>query len=323
MPAPKGDTTMKEHTQKFGLFQKKKTVPATGVTPDGDILEKKNIVLNCKSVTPEEAIRACGRLMLENGCIEEGYIQAMLDRDKSASVAVGSHVAIPHGAGESRKFVKKTGLAVMTYPDGIDWNGEKVRLVIAIASKDEEHLEILKRVAAMATDEEAADRLVDSADLNTLYACLNGLDADKVKRPLLEEKNIVLNCKSVTPEEAIKACGKLMVESGYASYDYIQSMLERDGISPVAIGGHVAIPHGTSGSQKFIKRTGLVVMTYPDGIQWADKLVRLVVGIAPIGNEHVGILDRIVELAGTEEDTDALVDSATVEKLYRKLNGLV
>lgn len=310
---------MKEHVPKFAHFLNKKGVPV----PGGDILEKKNIVLNCKSVTPEEAVRACGRLMLESGYIEDGYIQAMLDRDSSDPVAVGSHVAIPHGDHESRALVKKTGLVVMTYPDGIDWNGEQVRLVIGVASKGEEHLEILKRVAAIAADEEAADRLVDDADLNTLYACLNGLDAAKVERPLLEKKNIILNCRSVTPEEAIRACGRLLVESGYASEGYIQSMLKRNADFSVAIGSHVAIPHGAKDSLEFIRRTGVAVMTYPDGIQWEDKIVRLVIGIASKGEEHLELLNRIVEMIQSEEDTDTLVANATEEELYKQLNGIM
>ncbi len=139
---------------------------------------------------------------------------------------------------------------------------------------------------------------------------------------LLEKKNIVLNCKSVTPEEAIRACGRLMVESGYCTEGYVQGMIERNAGFPVAIGSHVAIPHGTNESREFIKKTGLVVMTYPDGIQWDEETVRLVIGIASQGEEHLDILNRIVEVAETEEDTDALVDSATVEDLYKKLNGL-
>lgn len=160
---------MKEQASKFGRFLGGKT--ASG----GEILEKKNIVLNCKSVTPEEAIRACGRLMLESDYIEDGYIQAMLSRDSSDPVAVGSHVAILHGDHESRALVKKTGLVVMTYPDGIDWNGERVRLVIGVASKGEDHLEILKRVAAIAPDGETTDKLVDDAAAEELYKALNGL----------------------------------------------------------------------------------------------------------------------------------------------------
>ncbi|NBI09930.1 PTS mannitol transporter subunit IICBA [Colidextribacter sp. OB.20] len=141
---------------------------------------------------------------------------------------------------------------------------------------------------------------------------------------LLEQKNIVLNCKTVTPEEAIRACGKLMVDSGYCTEGYVQGMIERNAGFPVAIGSHVAIPHGTNESREFIQKTGLVVMTYPEGIVWGEdeELVRLVIGIASTGEEHLDILNRIVEVCETEEDTDALVDSATVEELYRKLNGL-
>ena len=139
---------------------------------------------------------------------------------------------------------------------------------------------------------------------------------------LLEQKNIVLNCKSVTPEEAIKAVGKLMVESGYCAEGYVQGMIDRNESFPVAIGSHVAIPHGTNESRDFIQKTGLVVMTYPNGIQWDEETVRLVIGIASTGEEHLDILNRIVEVCETEEDTDALVDNATVEDLYKKLNGL-
>lgn len=161
---------MKEQAQKFGHFLKEKIMPAARE----DILKKENIVLNCKSVTPEEAIRACGRLLLESGCIDEGYIQAMLERDASYSVAVGSHVAIPHGDNESRRFVRRTGLAVMTYPDGINWNGEKVQLVIGIASLGNKHLEILERIAALAKTEEETAALVDSATAEDWYQKLCG-----------------------------------------------------------------------------------------------------------------------------------------------------
>ena len=139
---------------------------------------------------------------------------------------------------------------------------------------------------------------------------------------LLEKKNILLGCKPVSPEEAIKAVGRRMVESGYVEEAYIQGMLDREESFSVAIGSHVAIPHGTEESRKAIKKTGLVVMTYPEGIAWGDDTVRLVVGIASKGEDHLGILGKIVEVAETEEDTDKLVDNASVDQLYKLLNGL-
>ena len=152
-------------------------------------------------------------------------------------------------------------------------------------------------------------------------------EAPKVQKDeskvLLRRENIILGCKPVTPEEAIRACGELMVKAGYVTEGYIDGMLQRNQEFSVAIGCHVAIPHGVNEARVYIKQTGLVVMTYPDGITWDDEIVRLVIGIAAKdGNEHIDVLGCITEAAGTDEDTDALVANADVETIYRKLNGL-
>ena len=139
---------------------------------------------------------------------------------------------------------------------------------------------------------------------------------------LLKKENIVLGCKPVSSEEAIRACGRLMVDAGIVEEPYIQGMLDREEEFPLAIGNHVAIPHGVNAVRPYIKETGIVVMTYPDGIDWNDDQVKIVIGIAAQGDEHLDILGRIVELLETEEDTDKLVAGANVDDIYRKLNGL-
>ena len=145
-------------------------------TGSGQMLEKKNIVLGCKPVTPEEAIKACGKLMVESGYVDEGYIQGMLDREASFSVAIGNHVAIPHGTNDVKPTIKRTGIVVMTYPAGIDWNGDKVKLVVGIAAKGDEHLEILGRIVAIASTEEDTDKIVAGADAENLFKKLNGME---------------------------------------------------------------------------------------------------------------------------------------------------
>ncbi len=149
---------------------------AREAAPQGEtLLERKNIVLGCAPVTPEEAIKACGRRMVESGYVDEAYIQGMLDREASFSVAIGSHVAIPHGTNDVKPLIKRTGVVVMTYPEGIDWNGDKVKLVVGIAAKGEEHLEVLGRIVAIASTDEDTDKLVASADAEKLFTTLNGL----------------------------------------------------------------------------------------------------------------------------------------------------
>lgn len=183
MGAPEYDTLVNELLQ----AQKGPAAPAPAApveapkaeeaapVSENTLLERKNIVLGCAPVTPEEAIRACGRLMVESGYVDEAYIQGMLDREASFSVAIGSHVAIPHGTNDVKPLIKRTGVVVMTYPDGIDWNGDKVKLVVGIAAKGEEHLEVLGRIVAIASTDEDTDKLVASADAEALFRHLNGL----------------------------------------------------------------------------------------------------------------------------------------------------
>ncbi len=149
---------------------------APKAAPLSGVLEKKNIILGCKPVTPEEAIKACGKLMVDSGYVEEGYVPGMIDREEEFSLAIGNHVAIPHGTVAVKPLIKKTGIVVMTYPEGIEWGDDIVKLVVGIAATGDEHLDILARIVAAADDEEATDRLVETATEEDLFKLLNGLE---------------------------------------------------------------------------------------------------------------------------------------------------
>ncbi|MFQ9345615.1 MAG: hypothetical protein ACLR2O_08835 [Coprococcus sp.] len=47
----------------------------------------------------------------------------------------------------------------MTFPEGTDWDGNKVNVVIGIAGVGEEHLDILSVIADKMMDETAAEKL--------------------------------------------------------------------------------------------------------------------------------------------------------------------
>ncbi|RXW83308.1 hypothetical protein CYQ64_05610 [Enterococcus faecium] len=46
------------------------------------------IELNRSFKTKEEAIRYCGQMLVEAGCVDEEYIDAMVDRDKMLPVVL-------------------------------------------------------------------------------------------------------------------------------------------------------------------------------------------------------------------------------------------
>ena len=134
-------------------------------TPDPDAwnLSNDDIVLGCTTSDKESAIRACGRMLVDRGCVDEGYIDAMVERDREVSVFIGNGVAIPHGTNEAKRFVKKTGVVVLQYPDGVDFDGEKAYVLFGIAGKGDEHLQVLAKIAEALSSEEDAEKLAHAS----------------------------------------------------------------------------------------------------------------------------------------------------------------
>ena len=96
----------------------------------------------------------------------------MLEREKVAPTYMGEGLAIPHGTSSAKSQVLRSGIAVLQYPGGIDWDGETARLVVAIAGKGDEHLEILARVAETLEDPEVLGRLSNDASADEIYSTL-------------------------------------------------------------------------------------------------------------------------------------------------------
>lgn len=128
-----------------------------------DILVKDNIELGVELDSQEEAIRRAGELLVRNGYVEEKYIDSMFEREKSVSTFMGNAVAIPHGTSESKQWVEKSGLSILTVPEGVDYgDGEIAMLIIGIAGKGDEHLEILSNIAQVVSDEDNVAKIVQA-----------------------------------------------------------------------------------------------------------------------------------------------------------------
>ncbi|MDR1538900.1 MAG: PTS sugar transporter subunit IIA [Clostridiales bacterium] len=136
------------------------------------IIKKENIVLGLAPESHEDAIRRCGKMLVSSGYVNEKYIEGMLARDKSFSTSIGNAIAIPHGEMEYKKEILNTGLVVCTYPKGISWNGDKVKLVIGIAAKGDEHLEILGKIVDAFEDESAVDAIATGGSVEAVYKIL-------------------------------------------------------------------------------------------------------------------------------------------------------
>ncbi|MDR0400439.1 MAG: PTS sugar transporter subunit IIA [Treponema sp.] len=138
---------------------------------------------------------------------------------------------------------------------------------------------------------------------------------------ILKKKNIILNQPPADREEVIRRCGRMLVDSGYATEHYIEGMIKRDNSFSTGIGNFIAIPHGEEAFKKDILSTGLVVLTYPEGVDWHGSPVYLVIGIAAKGDEHLDIMGNVVDHLETGDDTIKLVKTAGVDEIYKMLSG--
>ncbi|MFC3882384.1 PTS mannitol transporter subunit IICBA [Bacillus songklensis] len=126
---------------------------------DDDLLRPENIFLNQEFANKEEAIRFAGRALVNAGYVNESYIEAMIERDNMTSTYMGNDVAIPHGTEEAKKDVIKSGFTVLQVPNGVDFDGQKARLIFGIAGKDGTHLEILSGIAVTCSDMENIEKM--------------------------------------------------------------------------------------------------------------------------------------------------------------------
>lgn len=137
--------------------------PAKAARPDyhGGVLIRKNILLNRPKQTKEEVIRDMGRVLHESGYVTERYTEAMLKKEEAFNTAIGNKLAIPHGVEGMTGEILNAGIAIFTYPDGVDWgNGQTVNLVIGIASVGDEHLETLSKIATTCSSEAEVEKIL-------------------------------------------------------------------------------------------------------------------------------------------------------------------
>ena len=145
------------------------------------------------------------------------------------------------------------------------------------------------------------------------------LDRLKKGPEVLQIKNILTGLPSESKEEAILRAGHLLEAAGYVDPGYAASMLEREKIVTTYIGMGLAIPHGTSETKALVRNSGIVVLQYPDGVDFGEEKARLVIGIAGVGDAHLDILAKISSSLDDEEVLERLSVTSDPEEIFKAL----
>lgn len=139
-------------------------------------LNAKNVFLGLTAQTKEEAIRFAGQKLVENGYVKTAYIDAMLERERLTSTYLGESIAVPHGTIESKDDVINTGIVFCQYPAGVQFGEEeqdKAKIVIGIAARNNEHLDVIAKLTNALDDEKIIAKLTTTNDIEEVLAILS------------------------------------------------------------------------------------------------------------------------------------------------------
>lgn len=152
---------------------------ADGNTALTGLLAESSITLDATASSKEDAIQQAGQALLAAGAIDESYIDAMQERERSVSTFVGEGVAIPHGTLAGKDAVKNDALVLLRFPDGVDWDGNEVKIAIGIAAKGNGHIALLSQLASILLDPEKAAALRDASTKDEVYDLLASEDEEE------------------------------------------------------------------------------------------------------------------------------------------------
>ncbi|MFC3393423.1 PTS mannitol transporter subunit IICBA [Brenneria rubrifaciens] len=140
-------------------------------------LRAEHIFLNQQAADKAQAIRFAGEQLVKGGFVKPDYVDAMLEREKLTSTYLGESIAVPHGTIEAKNQVLKTGVVFCQYPDGVrfgDEDDEVARLVIGIAARNNEHIQVITSLTNALDDETIIERLAHTRDVQDVLDLLSG-----------------------------------------------------------------------------------------------------------------------------------------------------
>lgn len=175
-------------------------------------LSESNIHLNANAIDKQQAIEMAASALVQADNVENGYLQGMLARELQTSTFLGNGIAIPHGTLDTRSMVKKTGVQVFQFPQGIEWGeGNIAYVVIGIAARSDEHLSLLRQLTHVLSDEDTAAKLAKITDVAEFRAILMGETIEPFEIPAANI-SLDVNTQSLLTLVAINA-GQLQVQS--------------------------------------------------------------------------------------------------------------
>ena len=254
-------------------------------------LVKEDIHLNEQATNKTEAIKKIAAALTSAGFVGEGYVDGMLEREGQAATYLGIGIAIPHGTPKTRHLVKKTGVQVFCFPEGVEWgdDGEKAYLAIGIAASSDEHLELLRQLTHVLGADGVEERIKNIQSADEALAILTGKESLEDSQFVINESSLLLNIQadSLATLQALNASRLKQHDAVNASF--ITNVLNN---TPNYLGEGVWLNDSSEGNLK----NAIAISRTVNELNQDGKPVKLLITISAVDDNVTTIVNNIAAL---------------------------
>ncbi|RRD39860.1 PRD domain-containing protein [Leptotrichia sp. OH3620_COT-345] len=141
-----------------------------------------SIRLNVEVGTLDELIELTGEIMVSSGLVTEEYIEELKNQvtQYGKYILITDRTILPHG--QLLKNVKKTGFSIVTLKNGVEFFGNKIKIVICLASRNkDEHLQAVLELNEYLKKTEFEDELLSSKTSQEVMDYLKYLEEQEIE----------------------------------------------------------------------------------------------------------------------------------------------
>lgn len=255
-------------------------------------LVKEDIHLNEQATNKTEAIKKIAAALTSAGFVGEGYVDGMLEREGQAATYLGIGIAIPHGTPKTRHLVKKTGVQVFCFPEGVEWgdDGEKAYLAIGIAASSDEHLELLRQLTHVLGADGVEERIKNIQSADEALAILTGKESLEDSQFVINESSLLLNIQadSLAMLQALNA--SRLKQQNAVNASFITNVLDN---TPNYLGDGVWLNDSREGNLK----NAIAISRTVSELNQDGKPVKLLITISAVDDNVKAIVNNIATLA--------------------------
>jgi phosphocarrier protein FPr len=258
-----------------------------------------DIILAQTADNKQDAIKSIANGLLDKGYVESGYVNGMLAREVQNTTFLGNGIAIPHGTTDTRDQIKKTGVILHHFPQGVNWgDNNMVYLAIGIAAKSDQHLEILKMLTKVLSADGVEQQLQNASTAETIVDLLTG----KVQTEMLLTADLIKLDAAAQDLSQLSALAVNLLQNQGATSDTFADAIAANTVT------HLGQGLWLTASNQGVNKTAVSFVKTSQALKNSNKPVNGLLCIASNSELHLKTLELLIDLIAKQK-TEKLFSS--------------